>query len=68
MNATADRNSQIIYWHRELPPLDAPRALGLFGMSAAARTGLDELLAAWWSELLSLRSAAERVERDAAFP
>jgi hypothetical protein len=27
----------------------------MFAISAAARTGLDELLAAWWSELLRMK-------------
>ena len=42
------------------PPLDAPGSFGAFAVSAAARTGLDELLAGWWRQLLRLRKAAER--------
>ncbi|MDQ3675111.1 MAG: GTPase ObgE [Gemmatimonadota bacterium] len=37
------------------PPIEAPGAFGRFGISAAARDGLDPLLGAWWSELLKLR-------------
>ena len=50
------------------PPIRAPDAFGCFAISAVARTGLDPLLAAWWSELLAIRSDAERRERDAAIP
>jgi GTP-binding protein len=42
------------------PPIDAPDAFGVFAMSAAARQGLDELIAAWWSQLLAIRKADER--------
>lgn len=41
-----------------VPPVEAPGAFGLFAISAAGRTGLDRLLAAWWSRLLDLRRAA----------
>ncbi len=47
-----------------LPPIDAPQAFGVFGISAAGRIGLDELLSAWWSELLLLRKAAETEEHS----
>jgi GTP-binding protein len=39
------------------PPLDAPDAFGVFAISAAGRTGLDPLLAAWWSRLLDMKKA-----------
>jgi GTP-binding protein len=39
----------------EPPPIDAPDAFGAFAISAAARTGLEPLLAAWWSRLLSMK-------------
>jgi GTP-binding protein len=42
-----------------VPELDAPDAFGVYSISAAGRTGLDELLAAWWSQLLSMRKATE---------
>ncbi|MBC7897092.1 MAG: GTPase ObgE [Cytophagaceae bacterium] len=38
-----------------VPAIEAPGAFGIYSISAAARTGLDTLLAAWWSELLELR-------------
>jgi GTPase len=49
------------------PPLEAPGAFGTYSISAAARTGLEPMLAGWWSELLRLRVEGERRE-DAALP
>jgi GTPase len=51
-----------------VPAIEAPGALGTFSISAAGRTGLDELKAAWWTWLLAMRKAGERVERDATAP
>jgi GTP-binding protein len=51
-----------------VPPIDAPEAFATLAVSAAARTGLDELLAAWWSELLAMRRDAERTAQDAERP
>jgi len=50
-----------------LPPIETPGSFGSYAVSAPARTGLDALQAAWWSELLRIRRDAERRE-DAAFP
>lgn len=50
-----------------VPPIHAPGAFGAWAISAAARTGLEPLLAAWWSELLRLRIESERRE-DATLP
>jgi GTP-binding protein len=50
-----------------VPPIEAPGAFGRYAISAAARTGLDTLLAGWWTELLRLRVEGERRE-DAALP
>ena len=50
------------------PPLDAPDAFGVFAISAAGRTGLDTLLAAWWSQLLGMRKAIERPGDKVALP
>src|SRR5437868_5662859 len=38
-----------------VPPIEAPDAFAVYAVSAAARTGLDELLAGWWNELLRLK-------------
>ena len=42
------------------PPIEAPESFGSFPISAAARTGLDSLLAGWWSRLLELGRIQER--------
>ena len=39
----------------DAPPIDAPDAFGVFAISAAGRTGLDSLLAAWWTRLLEMK-------------
>lgn len=38
-----------------LPPIQTQGAFGMFAISAAARTGLDDLLAAWWTQLLRMK-------------
>ena len=50
-----------------VPPIEAPAAFGTYSISAAARTGIDALLAGWWTELLRLRVEGERRE-DATLP
>jgi GTP-binding protein len=40
------------------PPIEAPGSFSTFSVSAAARTGLDNLLAGWWRQLLGMRKAA----------
>ncbi len=40
-----------------IPEIETDGAFGRFCISAAARTGLDDLLAEWWSKLLELRKA-----------
>ncbi len=47
-------------WGDDPPPeLDAPGSFGVFAISAAARTGLDALLAGWWTQILELRKSVE---------
>src|SRR5687768_7230716 len=50
------------------PPIEAPDAFGSFAISAAARTGLEPLLAAWWSQLLGMRRATEVRHGSALLP
>ncbi len=52
------------------PPIDAPEAIGIYAISSAARQGLDTLLDAWWTTLLSMRKAATLAAKaeDAARP
>ena len=51
-----------------VPPIEAPGSFGAFAVSAAARTGLDTLLAGWWRQLLGMRKAAERREGSLPLP
>ena len=52
----------------DAPPLEAPEAFGIYAISAAGRTGLDTLLAAWWSRLLGMRTSASRARDEVALP
>jgi len=52
----------------EPPPIEAPDAFGLFTISAAGRTGLDPLIAAWWKQLLALRKATAVAAQPAELP
>ena len=51
-----------------VPPIETQGAFGTFAVSAAARTGLDELLAGWWRQLLDMRKAVERREGSVPLP
>jgi GTP-binding protein len=50
----------------EPPPIEAPDAFGIYVISAAGRTGLDALLAGWWSRLLGMKKVD--VRRDDSVP
>ena len=52
----------------EPPPIEAPDAFGVYAISAAARTGLEVLLAGWWTKLLAIRTEAERARDQIALP
>ena len=45
-----------------IPEIEAPDAFGLYAISAAGRTGLDTLLAAWWSKILSLKKSLVSID------
>ena len=51
-----------------VPPIEAPGSFGSFAVSAAARTGLDALLAGVVAQLLGMRKATERREGSAQLP
>ena len=40
-----------------VPDIDAPGAFAVFAISAANRTGLEDLLAGWWAKTLELKKA-----------
>jgi GTP-binding protein len=50
----------------EPPPIEAPESFATFTVSAAARRGLEPLLAAWWDRLLWMKKAS--VQLDAPMP
>ncbi len=52
----------------EAPPIEAAGAFGIFAISAAGRTGLEELKLAWWRQLLEMRKAAIHPIRDVVLP
>jgi GTP-binding protein len=49
-------------------PIDAPDAFGVFAISAAARSGLEELKLAWWRELLAMKKVTARPVNDVELP
>lgn len=48
------------------PPIEAPAAFAIDAISAANRSGLDALLAHWWSHLLDMKKVD--VRRDDSIP
>src|SRR3954471_614127 len=50
------------------PPIDAGDAFGVFAISAAARSGLDELKLAWWRRLLDMRKLSVQPISDVELP
>jgi GTP-binding protein len=51
-----------------MPPIETQGAFATFAVSAANRTGLDGLLAAWWSELLKLKQTVVHEAAKASVP
>jgi GTP-binding protein len=51
-----------------VPPIEAPDAFAMFAISAAARTGIDTLLAGWWERLLAMKKLEIRREEIAELP
>ena len=52
----------------EPAPIEADVAFGVFAISAAGRTGLEELKLAWWRRLLDMRKALMQPINDIALP
>ena len=52
----------------EARPIEAPDAFGIFAISGAARTGLEELKLAWWRQLLAMRKATAQPVNDLELP
>ena len=51
-----------------VPPITTQGALGSFAVSAAARTGIDPVLAAFWGVLLEMKKGETRTPAQAALP
>ena len=50
------------------PPIEAPGAFGVYAISGAGRTGLDQLLSGWWGQLLGLKRARAARVADVPLP
>jgi GTP-binding protein len=50
------------------PPIEAPGPFGVYAVSGAGRTGLDQLLTGWWNQLLGLKKARVARVADAPLP
>ena len=51
-----------------VPPIEATGSFATLAVSAAGRTGLDALLAVWWSQLLRMQTATTTTQAAAALP
>jgi GTP-binding protein len=49
-------------------PIEAPEAFGIYAISAAARTGLEELKLAWWRRVLEMKKEVAKPIRDLQLP
>ena len=52
----------------EAPPIEAADAFGIFAISAAARTGLEELKLAWWRRVLAMKMDVRRPVTELELP
>jgi hypothetical protein len=52
----------------EPPPIEAPNAFGIYTISAAARTGLEELKLAWWRRVLAMKKLVLKPVTDLELP
>src|SRR3954453_18732636 len=52
----------------EPPPIEAPDSFGVYAISGAARTGLEELKLAWWRRVLEMKKDVARPVRDLQLP
>ena len=52
----------------EAPPIEAGDAFGVYAISAAGRTGLEEIKLAWWRRLLAMRKASIQPVKDVVLP
>ena len=52
----------------EPAPIEAPDAFGVYAISAAARTGLEELKLGWWRRVLGMKKEIAKPIRDLELP
>ena len=52
----------------EPAPIEAPDTFGVYAISAAARTGLEELKLAWWRRVLGMKKEVAKPIRDLELP
>jgi GTP-binding protein len=52
----------------EAPLIDGGEAFGVYAISAAGRTGLEEIKLAWWRRLLEMRKASLQPIKDVVLP
>jgi GTPase len=52
----------------EAPPIEAPEAFGIFAISAAGRTGLEELKLAWWRRVMDIKKTIAKPVVDLDLP
>ena len=50
------------------PPVEAPESFGVFAISAAARSGLEELKLVWWRQVLAMKKELVKPIRDLQLP
>jgi GTP-binding protein len=52
----------------EPAPIEAPDAFGVYAISAAGRTGLEELKLAWWRRVLAMKKMVDKPVQDLELP
>jgi GTP-binding protein len=52
----------------DAPPIDAPDAFGVFAISGAARTGLEELKLGWWRQVMAVKKEIAKPVQDLELP
>lgn len=51
-----------------VPPIEAPDAISVMSISSATREGIDELLSAWWTQMLSMKTAEKKDQEIIPLP
>lgn len=51
-----------------VPPIQAPDAFAIMSISSATRAGVNEMLARWWSQLLSMKKEVAKEQNQIPLP